>query len=91
MTVRVLNSTTNGVPEGCLETEIVASSEFANGRLKEVYLLEDDLEQWAEVLDRLASGRSAVWTDDGRNPESPSRLEARTSPRGRRSMPLRSR
>ncbi|MER5603945.1 DUF5959 family protein [Streptomyces sp. NPDC002265] len=69
VTVRVLNKTTVGVPGGCLEAEIVASSEFANGHLKEVYLLEDDLEQWAEVLDRLASGRSAVWMDDGRNPE----------------------
>ncbi|MEU3355205.1 DUF5959 family protein [Streptomyces sp. NPDC037389] len=68
VTVRVLSGTTAG-PEGCLEAEIVAASEFANGHLKEVYLLEDDLEQWAEVLDRLASGRSAVWMDDGRNPE----------------------
>ncbi|MEU3554374.1 DUF5959 family protein [Streptomyces fragilis] len=69
VTVRVLGSTTVGVPEGCLEVEIVAASAFAHGRLSEVFLLDDDLEEWAEALDRLASGQGVVWMDDGRNPE----------------------
>ncbi|MGY4918034.1 DUF5959 family protein [Streptomyces sp. 900116325] len=68
--VRVVGTTSVGLSGGgCLIAEIVAASEFANGRLAEVYLLPDDLDDWAEALDLLATGRSVSWMDDGRNPE----------------------
>ncbi|MFF5361571.1 DUF5959 family protein [Streptomyces scabiei] len=55
--------------DGCLDVEIAVTSAFANGHLKEVYLLPGDLEDWADALDLLAEGRPVVWMDDGRNPE----------------------
>ncbi|MFG2476448.1 DUF5959 family protein [Streptomyces fagopyri] len=68
--VRVVGVTSVGFPgSGCLIAEIVAASQFANGRLAEVYLLPDDLDDWAEALDLLAAGRPVSWMDDGRNPE----------------------
>ncbi|MFD3559395.1 DUF5959 family protein [Streptomyces sp. NPDC058686] len=68
--VRVVGATSVGLSGGgCLIAEIVVASEFANGRLAEVYLLSDDLDDWAEALDLLAAGRPVSWMDDGRNPE----------------------
>ncbi|MFM9697666.1 DUF5959 family protein [Streptomyces europaeiscabiei] len=68
--VRVVGPTTPGLPwDGCLDVDIVVASEFANGHLKEVCLLPEDLENWGEALDLLAEGRPVEWMDDGRNPE----------------------
>ncbi|MFE7840703.1 DUF5959 family protein [Streptomyces sp. NPDC057474] len=68
--VRVGGPTTQGLPwDGCLDVDIVVTSEFANGHLKEVCLLPEDLEDWTEALDLLAEGRPVEWMDDGRNPE----------------------
>ncbi|MDX3690691.1 DUF5959 family protein [Streptomyces europaeiscabiei] len=69
--VRVVGPTTPGLPwDGCLDVDIVVAGEFANGHLKEVCLLPEDLENWGgEALDLLAEGRPVEWMDDGRNPE----------------------
>ncbi|MER5475555.1 DUF5959 family protein [Streptomyces sp. NPDC002734] len=47
----------------------MVTSEFANGRLTEVCLLPEDLDDWATALDRLAAGQPVHWMDDGKNPE----------------------
>ncbi|MFD0272290.1 DUF5959 family protein [Kitasatospora sp. NPDC127111] len=76
--VRVTGPTTTNGPfwDGCFEADITVASEFANGRLREVYLLPEDLDDWAQALDRLAAGEPVDWMDDGRNPE------IRITPRG---------
>ncbi|PKV89148.1 DUF5959 family protein [Streptomyces sp. TLI_146] len=55
--------------DGCLEVDIVVTSEFAKGHLAGVCLLPEDLDDWAEALELLAVGQPAHWMDDGRNPE----------------------
>ncbi|MFF6781827.1 DUF5959 family protein [Streptomyces sp. NPDC012510] len=68
--VRLVGPAAEGPPQdGFLDVEIVVTSDFANGHLTEVYLLPEDLEDWAQALDSLAEGRPVVWMDDGRNPE----------------------
>ncbi|GAA1584253.1 hypothetical protein GCM10009678_78630 [Actinomadura kijaniata] len=56
-------------PRGSLEARITATSEFAHGRLDEVFLLNEDLDEWATVLDALSAGRPAAWMEEGRGPQ----------------------
>ncbi|MGI5171422.1 DUF5959 family protein [Spirillospora sp. CA-253888] len=49
-----------------VETRITATSEFAHGRLDEVSLFGEALDEWATILDALPAGRSATWMEDGR-------------------------
>ncbi|MEV4255223.1 DUF5959 family protein [Spirillospora sp. NPDC049652] len=52
-----------------LEARITATSEFAHGHLDDVHLFEEDLDEWATVLDALSAGRSAAWMEEGRGPQ----------------------
>ncbi|TYC74605.1 DUF5959 family protein [Streptomyces sp. CB01881] len=69
--VRVTGPTTVNGPfwDGCFEADITVTSGFANGRLTEVFLLPEDLDDWEAALDRLSAGQEVEWMDDGRNPE----------------------
>ncbi|MGW8886765.1 DUF5959 family protein [Streptomyces sp. NPDC055749] len=68
--VRVAGPATEVRPwDGCLDVDIVVASEFAEGRLSEVCLLPEDLDDWEEAVDLLTLGQPVLWMDDGRNPE----------------------
>ncbi|WP_051468359.1 DUF5959 family protein [Actinomadura oligospora] len=56
-------------PFGTLEARITATSVFAHGHLDDVYLFEEDLDEWAAVLDALSAGRPAAWMEQGRGPQ----------------------
>ncbi|MER7485287.1 DUF5959 family protein [Streptomyces sp. NPDC126497] len=69
VTVRVLRSENfcGGEQDDTLHAEITVSSAFVNGRV-DLHLHAHDLDSWAEVLDSVASGRTASWLESGRSP-----------------------